>query len=149
MNKSGKRKVMKAVRGKHGTVMRSYWVKSGDVLKRHGGKIVAGAALAGAAYMAHKHRHFLGGAGHGLIKSLAVQREHNAHSAKKLEGAKLARDKKELQKKGQANRIGIRDMLRGAFETAKMAGAEGAKNKDYGRSFKISMRHKDGTRFKR
>lgn len=149
MNKTGKRKVVKAVRGKHGTVMRSYWVKSGSLLKRHGGKIAAGAALAGAAYMAHKHRHFLGGAGHGLIKSLAVQREHNAHSAKKLEATKLVRDKKALQKKGHANRIGFREMLSSAVATAKMAGAEGTKNKDFGRSFKISMRHKDGTRFKR
>jgi len=64
-NRSGLKKVTKSVRGKHGSVRRSYWVKSSPkaaaqqkqpgFLRRNAGKIAVGAvALAGAAYLAHR-----------------------------------------------------------------------------------------------
>jgi len=70
MPRSGLKKVTKSVRGKHGMVKRSYWVRAGEKSKvigrgiqkgakvagkflgKHKGKIAAGAALAGTAYMA-------------------------------------------------------------------------------------------------
>lgn len=63
MNRSGLRKVTKSVKGKHGSIRRSYWVKSNQkttnqnqpgFIRRNAGKIVIGAAaLAGAAYLVH------------------------------------------------------------------------------------------------
>lgn len=46
-NRAGLKKVTKTVRGKHGSVRRSYWVKAAKVI---GGA----AALAGAAYLGHR-----------------------------------------------------------------------------------------------
>ena len=65
MSKAGLRKVTKSVRSKNGTVRRSYWVRGTDAVKRvakaHGGKILAGVAVAaGAAALAHRHREALG-----------------------------------------------------------------------------------------
>jgi len=58
--KSGLRKVTKTVRGKKGSVRRSYWVKAKEgalsLVRAHGKKVLAGAALAGAAALAYKHR---------------------------------------------------------------------------------------------
>lgn len=60
MAKSGLKKVVKSVHGKHGTVRRSYWVSTKEAVKRvarnHGGKIVGAALLVGGAALAHKHR---------------------------------------------------------------------------------------------
>lgn len=69
MNRSGLKKVTKMVKGRKGSVRRSYWVKSSqDVQKkpgflaRHGkkilrvaGKVALAGAGVGAAYLAHKH----------------------------------------------------------------------------------------------
>lgn len=69
---AGLKKVVKSVRGKKGTVRRTYWVRTkeavkgaGRFLNKHKGKIAAGAALAGAAYLASKHRGAIKGAYHG------------------------------------------------------------------------------------
>ena len=71
-NRAGLKKVTKTVRGKHGSVRRSYWVRGTEAVKgaakkvrafvgRHKGKIAAGAALAGAAALAYKgHRAYSG-----------------------------------------------------------------------------------------
>ena len=103
--RAGLRKVVKTVKGKKGTVRRSYWVRSApsgpagartlrraqspqreSFLKRHAGKIAAGAALLGAAAL---HKHKLTGAAHGVQRSLsktkgsAVERATKAFSAAK------------------------------------------------------------------
>jgi len=67
MNRSGLKKVTKTVRGRKGSVLRSYWVKakegarhaSGRVkrfAKDHGAKVITGAALGAGAMLAYKHR---------------------------------------------------------------------------------------------
>ena len=78
-NRAGLKKVTKMVHGKKGTVKRSYWIKAkegaksvggkvagaaraaGGFLKRHKGKIAAGAGLAAAAYGAYKGAKFVKG----------------------------------------------------------------------------------------
>ena len=62
MNRSGLKKVTKTVRGRKGSVRRSYWVKAqegaknvGQKIWRNKGKIaLAGAAIAGGLYLRHK-----------------------------------------------------------------------------------------------
>lgn len=65
MARAGLKKVIKTVKGKRGSVKRSYWIKSDPkagkggkqrpgFLRRHAGKILGLAALAGGAYLAHK-----------------------------------------------------------------------------------------------
>lgn len=78
---AGLKKVVKSVRGKKGTVRRTYWVKAKDAVKgagrflnKHKGKIAAGAALAGAAYLGAKHRGAIGGALSGARKGVGVVR---------------------------------------------------------------------------
>lgn len=52
-NRAGLRKVVKTVRGKHGAVRRSYWVRAQEagksLIRKHGGKIAAGALLVASA----------------------------------------------------------------------------------------------------
>lgn len=75
------KKVVKSVRGKHGTVRRTYYVKASPdqkkgirqegakgpgFLRRHAGKLVAGAAIAG---LALANRHKLTGAGRNAVSS--------------------------------------------------------------------------------
>lgn len=71
-SRAGLKKVVKTVRGKKGTVKRTYWMKAsqaakstGGFLRRHGGKIAAGAALVGAGLLAARHRGAIKGAYHG------------------------------------------------------------------------------------
>lgn len=71
-SRAGLKKVTKVVRGKKGSVKRTYWVKAqqaakgvGGFLNRHKGKIAAGVALAAGAALAHRHRGALKGAYHG------------------------------------------------------------------------------------
>lgn len=94
MARAGLKKVVKSVRGKHGTVRRTYWVKSNlkqteqkgpGFLRRHAGKLVAGAALAGLAYA---NRNKLAGAARGARiglsgKGSATQRAMDAFSMAK------------------------------------------------------------------
>ena len=100
-SRAGLKKVTKSVRGKHGTVRRTYWVNAKQAtskfLRRHGKKIavVAGtAALAGSAYLAHKHRAKLSEhAGHANKQFAAFRRGTGATLTKKLvsaAGSKLA-----------------------------------------------------------
>ena len=66
-NRSGLRKITKSVRGRKGSVRRSYWVRAKEgagraaehvkqFAKDHSGKIIAGAALGAGAVLAYKHR---------------------------------------------------------------------------------------------
>lgn len=71
-SRAGLKKVTKVVRGKKGSVKRTYWVKAqqaakgvGGFLNRHKGKIAAGVALAAGAALAHRHRGAIKGAYHG------------------------------------------------------------------------------------
>jgi len=71
-SRAGLKKVTKVVRGKRGSVKRTYWVKAqqaakgaGSFLSRHKGKIAAGAALVGAGILAARHRGAIKGAYHG------------------------------------------------------------------------------------
>jgi hypothetical protein len=71
-SRAGLKKITKSVRGKKGSVRRSYWVKAqeaakgaGRFLNRHKGKIAAGAALAGTAALAIHNRGAVKGAYHG------------------------------------------------------------------------------------
>lgn len=77
MGKPGLKKVVKSVRGKKGSVRRTYWVKSDPktakqqqpgFLRRNAGKIAGVAALAGAAYLG---RHKIGALA-GQAKHLAL-----------------------------------------------------------------------------
>lgn len=56
-NRAGLRKVVKTVRGKHGAVRRSYWVRAQEagksLIRKHGGKIAAGALLGAALLAGH------------------------------------------------------------------------------------------------
>lgn len=57
-NRSGLKKVTKSVRGKHGSVRRSYWVKSNPkatTQQKQPGFGVAGAVGHMAGFMAHRH----------------------------------------------------------------------------------------------
>lgn len=67
MNRSGLRRVVKSTRGRKGSVLRSYWVKTKETASRtaghakkfakdHSGKIIAGAALGAGAVLAYKHK---------------------------------------------------------------------------------------------
>lgn len=74
-SRAGLKKVVKSVRGKKGTVRRTYWVKTKDAVKgagrflnKHKGKIAGAALLAGAAYLGNKHRGAIGGALSGARK---------------------------------------------------------------------------------
>lgn len=82
-NRAGLRKVTKSVKGKKGTVQRSYWVKASSAVKgaaksagkfigKHKGKIAAGAGLAlgaAAAYKGVKTARAYKGAGMGTYGS--------------------------------------------------------------------------------
>lgn len=98
-NRAGLKKVVKTVRGKKGTVRRSYWVKSNPkaagnragaakpgFLARHGGKLAAGVAL-GALALANRHK--LMGAGRGVGLALNAHK-HSGQNAPAMEKAKDA-----------------------------------------------------------
>ena len=91
-NRAGLKKVTKMVHGKEGTVKRSYWIKAkegaksvggkvagaaraaGGFLKRHKGKIAAGAGLVAAAYGAYKgHQLFKAGSALGLSRGATLR----------------------------------------------------------------------------
>lgn len=78
MNRAGLKKVVKTVRGKRGTVRRSYWVRAQEagkgIIKRHGGKIAAGAML-GAAILA---ANYFGDRNHGASRRASVGSGVNA-----------------------------------------------------------------------
>ncbi|TXH16106.1 MAG: hypothetical protein E6R03_06150 [Hyphomicrobiaceae bacterium] len=86
--KAGLRKIRKTVRGKHGAVTRSYWVKTQDAAKRtlstvgaHKGAIAGSAMALMAAAVAAKHRQNI--AGH------AIAAAHSANKWRRYGGASL------------------------------------------------------------
>jgi hypothetical protein len=97
-SKAGLKKVTKSVRGKHGAVRRTYWVRAkqegGKFLQKHKGKLkVAGAvlgatALAAGAHLAHKHRGAIGERASAANKAFAgFRRGTGASLTKKLVSA--------------------------------------------------------------
>lgn len=84
MSKSGLKKVKKAVHGKHGTTMRSYWVRSTSALRsglvKHGATIGAGALALGAGALAAKHRATIGVHALGAAKSADHWRRYQGAS---------------------------------------------------------------------
>lgn len=85
-NRAGLKKVTKTVRGKKGTVRRSYWVKAqgaaskvGGFVKKHKGKIAGAAAVVGTALLAHKYGHAAKGYLQGAHRSLS-----DTHALNKL-----------------------------------------------------------------
>lgn len=81
------RKVVKTVRGKRGTVRRSYWVKTGELAKKHGAKVAGLALVAGGVYAAHKY-----GAPkvRQYVHTQATQAAHAALATKRHEYAQKA-----------------------------------------------------------
>jgi hypothetical protein len=82
-NRAGLKKVTKTVRGKHGSVKRSYWVRGTEAVKgaakkvgafvgRHKGKIAAGTALAATLALAYK--------GHSAYSSLSAAQKRGLKS---------------------------------------------------------------------
>lgn len=127
MPRSGLKKVTKSVRGKHGTVKRSYWVRAtekakvvgrgiqkgakvtGKFLSKHKGKIAVGAALAGT-YLALRGAQYVKGTG----STTASRAQHkSAHK-----GAAPVRDTEKT-----ANNA-ARHATRNAVDHAKRAAAE-------------------------
>lgn len=101
MARAGLKKVTKTVRGKRGTVRRTYWVKSaaqkvGGFLNRHKGKIAAGAALAGAGLLASRHRLALRGAYHGAKATHQENRAINAGNARYGKGMGMLQQAKHV-----------------------------------------------------
>lgn len=140
MAKSGLKKVVKSVHGKHGTVRRSYWVSTKEAVKRvarnHGGKIVGAALLVGGAALAHKHRdklnefrgtHLnkkaLGNHFSGAVKS--------ANHWRMTEGANLA--KKTIQSVGTA--VAVHYLTKAAGHVGERAGKRvgGKRGAEFGR----------------
>lgn len=90
-SRAGLKLVKKTVRGKHGSVKRSYWVKSNPdagrkpgFFRRNAGKIAAVAALAGGAYLAHKHGRAIAGAVGGMKLGAAMAAQHAKETGKTL-----------------------------------------------------------------
>jgi len=91
MNRSGLRKVTKSVKGKHGSVRRSYWVKANPkaktmqnagphqqgFLRRNAGKIAGAAVLGGMMYL---NRNKIAGAARGAGFALNVHK-HSGQNA--------------------------------------------------------------------
>lgn len=149
MNTSGKRKIVKTVRGKRGVIRRSYWVSAGNLAKRHGGKVAAAAAVAGAAYLAHKNRHYIGGFLKGAHVMHQLQQDLAAHSEKVLRKARSKKARQSLIDKGYDERVGFRQHLSRMISVGKTVGARARAQKNYGQGFNLTMRHADKTSFSR
>lgn len=84
MSRAGLKKVRKTVHGKHGTVSRSYWVKSASAVKsgiaHHGLKLGAGALALGVGALAAHHRSTIGTHALGAAKSANTWRRHGGAS---------------------------------------------------------------------
>lgn len=120
-SRAGLRKVVKTVKGKKGTVRRSYWVKSGQqpkpgqrvlrqnaqpqkegFLKRHAGKLAVGAALLGAAAL---NRHKLMGAARGIGLSRNMHKHDTSGDA--YTHVEKARHAFQMAKKGYESNRGM------------------------------------------
>lgn len=118
MNRAGLKRVRKTVRGKRGSVQRTYWVKAnpakpgtrklrGDnkaprpgFLQRHAGKIAAVAGLAGAAYTASKVAR--GHWGGNTAVAGAIRGASLANSAHSGSGSKLSERAKDMFRMARA-----------------------------------------------
>lgn len=117
-NRGKLKKVVKNVRGKHGTVRRTYYVKSEvpqkkGFLRRHAGKLLAGATLAGLAYA---NRHKLAGAARGAGLALNAHK----HSGSTATMSERAKDAFRMAKIGYSNNRGM-DIADGSLHRARMA----------------------------
>ena len=85
MARNGLKKVVKTVKGKKRSVRRTYWVKSDPnagkkkgFLRRHAGKLLGAAALAGGAYLAYKGARGFAAEAHHQIKRTGSRAESDA-----------------------------------------------------------------------
>lgn len=112
------KKVVKTVRGKKGGVRRTYWVKSQEAppkqgfLRRHAGKLLAGAAIAG---LAVANRHKLSGAARGAQMALNAHK----HSGTQLSTSERARDAFRMAKIGYQSNRGM-DRVDGLMSRARV-----------------------------
>jgi len=112
-NRAGLRKVTKSVRGKKGTVRRSYWVKSqgaankpmttGNFVKKHAGKLAVASLIGGAASGVVNHQ--LVHRGVGLNKSAAAVLATQAGFGHVAVGNKSF--KRDMGRMSQRSRFGI------------------------------------------
>lgn len=145
-NRPGLKLVKKTVRGKKGSVQRSYWVKSNPkakgnnrtlaekkpgFLRRHAGKIAGVAALAGAAYLGRNHLKGLAGGktppqlgpGHGAQHAGAPAGAAHSRFSKAKE-AFVAHGKKHGEKLTNWRRGEGADLMHRMANVAGSAGAE-------------------------
>lgn len=122
-NRAGLKRVTKTVRGRKGAVKRTYWVRAKDAakgagrfVKRNAGKIVAGAALAGGAALALKHR--------GHIAA-AARLAHAAHVAGRERAVKF-------NKAAQQSQWNRKDTLRHTLKGYR----QGVEKSDLGKRYK-------------
>lgn len=112
------KKVVKTVRGKRGSVRRTYWVHANEppkkqgFLRRHAGKLLAGAAIAG---LAIANRHKLAGAARGAGLALSAHK----HSGSMASASEKARDAFRMAKVGYASNRGM-DRVDGLMSRARV-----------------------------
>jgi hypothetical protein len=116
MARSGLKKVVKTVRGKKGSVRRSYWMKSDPkagkngkrpgFLRRHAGKILGAAALVGGAYLAHRA---------GATAALRGAATHGRAAYKDAAA----------QRSSSGPKLGVRERLSGAVAAASHGARQG------------------------
>lgn len=100
--RAGLKKVVKTVRGKRGSVRRTYYVKGSEApkkagfLRRHAGKLAVGAALVGAGVLASRHRLALRGAYHGAKATHQENRAINAGNARYGKGMGMLQQAKHV-----------------------------------------------------
>lgn len=124
-NKSKLKKVVKNVRGKRGTVRRTYYVKSESpqkpgFLRRHAGKLLAGAALAG---LAVANRHKLAGAVRGARLALNAHK----HAGNLASASERARDAFRMAKIGYMSNRG-KDIADGSIQRVLQRGKTAVHN---------------------
>lgn len=123
-SRAGLQKVVKSVRGKKGTVRRTYWVKTKDAVKgagrflnKHKGKIAGAALLAGAAYLGHKHRGALSKIHQAGMDKARQQYRGATHPDRVAQGRSTGK----VQAAAQAARGYFRGVKRGATPAASAA----------------------------
>ncbi len=121
MGRPGLKRVVKTVRGKHGSVKRTYWVKANPkeaskrqgkgakepgFLRRNAGKLALGAvALAGTAYLARKR---LSGSGHTKLLGSGSA----AHSGASNPESPFQKARAAFREKTKTHREGLRNYRR-------------------------------------
>lgn len=129
--RAGLKKVVKTVRGKRGTVRRSYYVKANEApkkqgfLSRHKGKIAAGALALGAAALASRHRLALRGAYHGARAAHADNKAIHGNMQRFGKGMSLmTRAKHVLGGARRGAQVGneLRPQIRGGWRRLRTSG---------------------------